>query len=121
MVIGNGFLWLMVHGAQVKGRRCLTPGIPLADYYGRYFDIREDFLKHYPESQAAFHPRPHLKGMLDFVGRTSLLRLGLNVVGHHHSGIDDCYSVLQLIKHLRERGPLPALTLRVPVCDPCHH
>jgi inhibitor of KinA sporulation pathway (predicted exonuclease) len=75
---------------------CARKGIPLAAHYSNYFDIRVEFLKRYPASREFFHPRPFLKGMLEYSG--------LNLHGRHHSGLDDCYSILQIVKKLLADG-----------------
>jgi hypothetical protein len=71
-------------------------GIALAPHYCRYYDLRKEFLRCWPEAAACFHPRPHLRGMLTY--------LGLQLAGRHHSGLADCHSILQVVTALLDRG-----------------
>jgi len=66
--------------------------IERAPHYMTYFDVKEEFLKVFPQS---FRFKPPLLTMLKY--------LNLIMEGRHHSGLDDCVNisniVLELIRH----------------------
>jgi len=65
--------------------------IKLAPYFFVYFDLKDEFLKGYPQAR-----KPSLKQMVD--------RLGLSFVGRPHSGLDDSANVANVALKLLEYG-----------------
>ena len=76
---------------------CVPPleNIPLP--YRRWVNIKRPFA--------------HCKGVLKAPGMPGMMRtLGLNLVGHHHRGIDDCRNIARIVKALVERGQIINIT-----------
>jgi len=63
--------------------------IELNWWFKEYFDLKKEFIKFYPWFKSY---KPILKTMLQ------AFKLGF--VGKHHSGIDDCRSIAQIVKTL---------------------
>lgn len=61
------------------------------DYLKRWINIKKTF-----ETVTGVYPRGDLLEMLK--------RLGLELEGSHHSGIDDCRNIARILKCLAERG-----------------
>lgn len=73
----------------------LRKKIPLAKWFKEYFDLKEEFRKFLPwfpfrQSEPSLH--------------TMLRALNLDFVGKHHSGIDDCYSIAQIVGIMIKKG-----------------
>ena len=78
-------------------RQCVPPleNIPLP--YRRWVNIKRAFAR--------------WKGVSKAPGMTGMLRaLGLDLVGHHHRGIDDCRNIASIVKALVERGEIINIT-----------
>lgn len=82
---------------QVQLREeCRRKNIPLEWWYADYFDLREEFRHFYP--WFGFLKRnPPLYIMLN--------AFGLEFIGRHHSGLDDCKSIAQVVKVLLQLHP----------------
>jgi len=69
------------------GNEAKKKNIELNWWYKEYFDIKQEFIKFYPWFNSY---KPVLKTMLQ--------AFKLEFIGKHHSGIDDCRSIVQLVK-----------------------
>ena len=66
--------------------------------YNRWINVKTPFKKQMNLSRAN-------------VGMASMLnKLKLELIGRHHSGIDDCHNILRIIQKLREEGWDPSST-----------
>lgn len=72
------------HGLDAQGK-------PIAPY-SRWINIKQSFKKHV----GLMRMSPSMTWMLQ--------RLKLELVGRHHSGIDDCKNILRLAEKMREEG-----------------
>lgn len=66
--------------------------------YNRWINVKTPFKKHMNLSRTNIG----MAGMLK--------KLKLDLIGRHHSGIDDCRNILRIIQKLREAGWDPATT-----------
>jgi len=91
-IITDG-IWDLEIQLQLEAKR---KGIKLGDWFQNYFDVRQEFKQFY--SWFPFPPSfPTLQLMLD--------AYSLNFVGRHHSGLDDCQTIAQIVKILLQLHP----------------
>lgn len=70
----------------------------------------------YTRWQNIKHAYCRITGKAKAPGMSGMLReLGLELVGHHHRGIDDCRNIAALLKTLFGRGARVEITARLPV------
>jgi len=91
-IITDG-IWDLEIQLQLEAKR---KGITLGNWFRNYFDVRQEFKQFY--SWFTFPPSsPTLQAMLD--------AYSLNFIGRHHSGLDDCQSIAQIVKVLLQLHP----------------
>jgi len=91
-IITDG-IWDLEIQLQLEAKR---KGIKLGDWFQNYFDVRQEFKQFY--SWFTFPPSfPTLPSMLD--------AYSLRFVGRHHSGLDDCQTIAQIVKILLQLHP----------------
>ena len=76
--------------------------IPLAWWYHEYYDLKEEFRALYPWFSFS-NKEPPLFVMLK--------AFGLDFIGRHHSGLDDCKTICQIAKLMLQLGMYHSLTL----------
>jgi hypothetical protein len=106
-------------------------GFPFPSHLHHFLDIKSEFLKFYPWFPKTF--RPSLKQLLHGMVHLGLSpfapclpfcpALSLNIVGHHHSGIDDCRTIASITRLLLSLGhpfssPLEVIDRADPFSDP---
>jgi inhibitor of KinA sporulation pathway (predicted exonuclease) len=69
--------------------------VPLAWWYREYYDLKDEFRVLYPWFQFS-NKEPPLFVMLK--------AFGLDFIGRHHSGIDDCRTICQIAKLMLQLG-----------------
>jgi len=70
-------------------------GITLPWWFKEYFDLKVEFDRYFPYFITNKHGQPlHLM----------LKALGLPFVGRHHSGLDDCKTIVQIVQYLLKLG-----------------
>jgi len=72
-------------------RESKNKNIPLLSHYYSFFDLRKEYKKCFPNV--------HVRGLASMVEHS-----GVNFIGRHHSGIDDCMTIVQLINYLLLNG-----------------
>ncbi|KAL6045897.1 ERI1 exoribonuclease 3 [Balamuthia mandrillaris] len=70
--------------------------LPLEWWYEEYFNLKTEFQRHYPYFAFKQTAGPALVHMVK--------ALGLEFVGRHHSGLDDCYTISTVVKALILQG-----------------
>jgi len=91
---------------QVQLRQeCIRKGIPLEKWFWEYFDLKEEFRMFLP--WFPFSARePPLYIMLQ--------ALGLDFVGRHHAGLDDCHSIGKVVASMIRLGHIFDKTTVIP-------
>jgi inhibitor of KinA sporulation pathway (predicted exonuclease) len=72
-------------------RESKNKNIPLKPHYYKFFDLRKEFKKCFPHT--------HVRGLSSMVEIS-----GVNFVGRHHCGIDDCMTIVEIINFLLRNG-----------------
>ena len=83
------------HGLDASGN-LVTP-------YSRWINVKRPFQKQVGMRRG----NPSMPYMLD--------KLKLDLVGRHHSGIDDCRNILRIVQKLRQGGWDPSLSVSTTV------
>jgi inhibitor of KinA sporulation pathway (predicted exonuclease) len=73
---------------------CKRKGIERPWYFSEYFDLKDCFCRAFPFFPPSF--KPSLITLLNAVG--------LQVVGQHHRGLDDCKTIAQIVQLLLKLG-----------------
>jgi len=76
---------------QLLMRESKNKNIPLKKYFYSFFDLRKEFRKCFP-----FFSARSLASMVE--------HSGLQFVGRHHSGLDDCLTICSLVNYLLQSG-----------------
>jgi len=76
---------------QLLMRESMNKQIPLLPHYYTFFDLRKEYKKCFPNA--------HVRGLSSMVAHS-----GTKFVGRHHSGIDDCMTIVQLVEVLLRNG-----------------
>jgi len=76
---------------QLLLRESKNKGIPLAQHFYEYFDLRREFKKCFPNFV--------VRGLASMVEECKL-----NFVGRHHSGLDDCFTIVEIVNYLLRYG-----------------
>ncbi len=63
----------------------------MKDYFYRFFDLKKEYRKCFPDA--------HVRGLSSMVQHS-----GLKFVGRHHSGIDDCHTIAQIVNVMLGHG-----------------
>jgi ERI1 exoribonuclease 3 len=77
---------------ESQTNRCIPSSGPPP--FDRWINIKKEFRTHYKNK--------HGKGMAEM-----LKRLGMELEGRHHSGIDDCKNILRIVQRMRADGWKP--------------
>lgn len=76
---------------QLLIRESKNKQIPLMSHYYSFFDMKKEYRKCFPDA--------YVRGLLSMVEHS-----GIKFVGRHHSGIDDCLTIVQLVNVLLQNG-----------------
>lgn len=72
-------------------KQCKYSKIKVPSYFRTWGNVKTYFKEGYGEKKG-----PGMMGMLEF--------LGIKHVGRHHSGIDDCRNIMQIVIHMLNEG-----------------
>jgi len=76
---------------QLLIRESKNKQIPLMSHYYTFFDLRKEYRKCFPFA--------HVRGLLAMIEHS-----GITHAGRHHSGIDDCFTIVELVNVLLKNG-----------------
>jgi len=76
---------------QLLIRESKNKNIPLKSHFFKFFDMKKEYKKCFPNAQ--------IRSLASMVEHS-----GIQFVGRHHSGIDDCMTLVQLINVLMRNG-----------------
>lgn len=76
---------------QLLIRESKNKQIPLLQHYYKFFDMRKEYKKCFPNA--------HIRGLSSMVEHA-----GIDFIGKHHCGLDDCLTLVKLINVLLQNG-----------------